>query len=136
MLFGNPGGPLFHIVSPTPTDDDVAYSLLLNTDLRVADITNHISCGQIVRNALFTIYIQFRPNCSVQGSPSDRVNGERDGDSGREPGTKDEGVDVDASTVRSQAKPSDGITSWNSITRDAVLANLFAGLRLFPSAER
>jgi hypothetical protein len=51
------------------------------------------------------------------------VNSERDGDSVRGPG--DEGSDVVASTVRSQAKRSDSITSWNSITRDAALANLF-----------
>jgi len=53
------------------------------------------------------------------------VNSERDGDSVREPGN--EGNDVDASIVRSQAKRSDSITSWNSISRDAALANLFVG---------
>ncbi len=84
-----------------------------------------MSRGQFVRNTLFTIQMQLRPNRSVQGSSSDLVNGERDGDSVRESGN--EGNDVDASTVRSQAKRSDSITSWNSISRDAALANLFVG---------
>lgn len=102
----------------------MAYSLLLlNTDLHVADLTNRMSRGQFVRNTLFTIQMQLRPNRSAVGSSSDLVNSERDGDSVRGPG--DEGSDVVASTVRSQAKRSDSITSWNSITRDAALANLF-----------
>lgn len=114
-LFGNPG--VVHAV---------AYSLLLlNTDLHVADLTNRMSRGQFVRNTLFTIQMQLRPNRSAQGSSSDLVNSERDGDSVREPGN--EGNDVDTSTVRSQAKRSDSITSWNSISRDAALANLFVG---------
>jgi len=104
----------------------VAYSLLLlNTDLHVADLTNRMSRAQFVRNTLFTIQMQLRPNRSIQGSSSDLVNSERDGDSVREPGN--EANDVDASTVRSQAKRSDSITSWNSISRDAALANLFVG---------
>lgn len=102
----------------------MAYSLLLlNTDLHVADLTSRMSRGQFVRNTLFTIQMQLRPNRSAVGSSSDLVNSERDGDSVRGPG--DEGGDVSASTVRSQAKRSDSITSWNSITRDAALANLF-----------
>jgi hypothetical protein len=102
----------------------VAYSLLLlNTDLHVADLTNRMSRGQFVRNTLFTIQMQLRPNRSVQGSSSDLVNSERDGDSERGPG--DEGSDIGASMVRSQAKRSDSIASWNSISRDAALANLF-----------
>jgi len=102
----------------------VAYSLLLlNTDLHVADLTNRMSRNQFVRNTLFTIQMQLRPNRSVQNSSSDLVNSERDGDSVRGPG--DEGNDLGASTVRPQAKRSDSITSWNSISRDAALANLF-----------
>ena len=69
--------------------------------------------------------MQLRPNRSIQGSSSDLVNSERDGDSVRKP--RNEANDVDASTVRSQAKRSDSITSWNSISRDAALANLFVG---------
>jgi hypothetical protein len=112
-LFGNPG--VVHAV---------AYSLLLlNTDLHVADLANRMSRGQFVRNTLFTIQMQLRPIRSVQGSSSDLVNSERDGDSVRGPG--DEGSDVGPSTGRSKAKRSDSITSWNSITRDAALANLF-----------
>lgn len=115
------------MVAPTPAQDfvgvvhAVAYSLLLlNTDLHVADLTSRMSRGQFVRNTLFTIQMQLRPNRSALGSSSDLVNSERDGDSVRGPG--DEGGDV---PVRSQAKRSDSITSWNSITRDAALANLF-----------
>ena len=132
-LFGNPGGLPFHIVALALTNEvftgvvhAVAYSLLLlNTDLHVADLTNRMSRGQFVRNTLFTIQMQLRPNRSAQGSSSDLVISERDGDSIREPGN--EGNDVDTSTVRSQAKRSDSITSWNSISRDAALANLFVG---------
>lgn len=102
----------------------MAYSLLLlNTDLHVADLTNRMSRGQFIRNTLFTIQMQLRPIRSVQGSSSDLVNSERDGDSVRGPG--DEGSDIGPSGVRSKAKRSDSITSWNSITRDAALANLF-----------
>lgn len=104
----------------------VAYSLLLlNTDLHVADLATRMSRGQFVRNTLFTIQIQLQPNHSVQGSTSDLVHSDRDADSIRGPGS--EGSDVGTSTLRSQAKRSDSITSWNSITRDAALANLFVG---------
>jgi PH and SEC7 domain-containing protein len=105
----------------------VAYSLLLlNTDLHVAELTTRMSRAQFVRNTLFTIQMQLQPNRSVQGSSSDLVHGERDAvdvDSLRGPGS--EGSDIGASMVRSQAKRSDSITSWNSISRDAALANLF-----------
>ena len=102
----------------------VAYSLLLlNTDLHVAELTTRMSRGQFVRNTLFTIQMQLRPSRSVQGSSSDLVQSERDGESLRGPG--DEGSDVGTSTTRSRVKRSDSITSWNSITRDAALANLF-----------
>ncbi|KAI9442110.1 hypothetical protein H4582DRAFT_2072665 [Lactarius indigo] len=104
----------------------VAYSLLLlNTDLHVADLATRMSRGQFVRNTLFTIQIQLQPNRSVQGSTSDLVQSDRDADSIRGPGS--EGSDIGTSTLRSQAKRSDSITSWNSITRDAALANLFVG---------
>ena len=102
----------------------MAYSLLLlNTDLHVADLTTRMSRGQFVRNTLFTIQMQLQPNRSVQGSSSDLMQSERDGESVR--GNGDEGADVGASTLRSQVKRSDSIKSWNSISRDAALANLF-----------
>ena len=104
----------------------MAYSLLLlNTDLHVAELATRMSRGQFVRNTLFTIQIQLQPNRSVQGSTSDLVQSDRDTDSIRGPGS--EGSDIGTSTLRSQAKRSDSITSWNSITRDAALANLFVG---------
>ena len=105
----------------------MAYSLLLlNTDLHVAELTTRMSRAQFVRNTLFTIQMQLQPNRSVQGSSLDLAQGERDVvdvDSLGGPGS--EGSDIGASTVRSQAKRSDSITSWNSISRDAALANLF-----------
>jgi len=104
----------------------VAYSLLLlNTDLHVADLVTRMSRGQFVRNTLFTIQMQLQPNRSVQGSTSDLVQSDRDADSIRGPGS--EGSDIGAGTLRSGAKRSDSITSWNSISRDAALANLFVG---------
>ncbi|KAI0305683.1 hypothetical protein B0F90DRAFT_1815266 [Multifurca ochricompacta] len=114
-LFGNSG--VVHAV---------AYSLLLlNTDLHVADLATRMSRGQFVRNTLFTIQMQLQPNLSVQGSSSDLMQSDRDADSLRGPGS--EGSDIGTNTVRSQPKRSDSITSWNSITRDAALANLFVG---------
>lgn len=105
----------------------MAYSLLLlNTDLHVAELTTRMSRAQFVRNTLFTIQMQLQPNRSVQGSSSDLVHSERDTDSLRGPGS--EGSDVGAGTVRSQAKRSDSIASWNSISRDAALANLFVAV--------
>lgn len=129
-LFGNPSRISLHINALTQLTTftgvvhAVAYSLLLlNTDLHVADLTTRMSRGQFVRNTLFTIQMQLQPNHSIQGSSSDLVQSERDGDSLRGPG--DEGNDISASTVHSQAKRSDSIASWNSISRDAALANLF-----------
>jgi hypothetical protein len=78
---------------------------------------------QFVRNTLFTIQMQLQPSRSIQGSSSDLVHSERDGESLR--GPADEGSDVGTSTTRSKVKRSDSITSWNSISRDAALANLF-----------
>ncbi|KAI9509413.1 hypothetical protein F5148DRAFT_1275258 [Russula earlei] len=102
----------------------VAYSLLLlNTDLHVADLTTRMSRAQFVRNTLSTIQMQLQPNRSAQGSSSDLVHSERDGDSLR--GPADEGTDVGATTARSLPKRSASLTSWHSITRDAALANLF-----------
>ncbi|KAF8274419.1 Sec7 domain-containing protein [Lactarius quietus] len=113
----------------------VAYSLLLlNTDLHVADLATRMSRAQFVRNTLFTIQIQLQPNRSVQGSTSDLVQSDRDADSIRGPGS--DGSDIGTSTLRSQAKRSDSITSWNSISRDAALANLFVGSRLQGTLHR
>ncbi|KAI0320783.1 hypothetical protein OF83DRAFT_498953 [Amylostereum chailletii] len=104
-LFGNPG--VVHAVS---------YSLLLlNTDLHVADIATRMSKNQFVRNTLSTIQMQLQPTRST-GSTSDL--GYDDMSSTRSP-SSDAG-----DTVRSRPKRSDSITSWNSITRDMVIANL------------
>lgn len=130
-LYGNPSKLFsFHSSSLTPAHGftgvvhAVAYSLLLlNTDLHVAELTTRMSRGQFVRNTLFTIQMQLQPSRSIQGSSSDLVHSERDGESLRGPG--DEGSDAGTNTTRSRLKRSDSITSSNSITRDAALANLF-----------
>ncbi|KAI0266753.1 hypothetical protein BC834DRAFT_111496 [Gloeopeniophorella convolvens] len=101
----------------------VAYSLLLlNTDLHVAELTTRMSRGQFVRNTLFTIQMQLQPNA---GSSSDLVQSDRDADSLRGPSS--ESSDIGTNTLRSRTKRSDSITSWNSISRDVVLANLLVG---------
>ncbi|KAI0066118.1 hypothetical protein BV25DRAFT_1835812 [Artomyces pyxidatus] len=103
----------------------VSYSLLLlNTDLHVAELSTRMSRGQFVRNTLSTIQIQLQQSRSAQGSSSDLAYDEAS--SLRGPGS--EGSDVGTSTVRSRPKRSDSITSWNSITRDVVIANLGSSL--------
>ena len=86
----------------------VAYSLLLlNTDLHVAELSTHMSRNQFVRNTLSAIQMQLHPN----GSSSDF-----DSSSGRY------GSDHTGSTPGKRMKRSDSITSWSSLSRDAVSA--------------
>lgn len=89
----------------------VTYSLLLlNTDLHVAELASRMSRGQFVRNTLATIQMQLQPN---QGSNSDLSYD--DWTSFRAGSDSD----VGGTTIRSRAKRSDSIASWNSIaTRD------------------
>ncbi|KAI0043650.1 hypothetical protein FA95DRAFT_1609196 [Auriscalpium vulgare] len=113
-LFGSPS--VVHAVS---------YSLLLlNTDLHVAELSTRMSKAQFVRNTLSTIQIQLEQSRSAQGSTSDL--GFDEASSLR--GAGSEGSDAGTQTVRSRAKRSDSITSWNSITRDVVIANLGSSL--------
>ncbi|KAH9946988.1 hypothetical protein B0H21DRAFT_822341 [Amylocystis lapponica] len=93
----------------------VTYSLLLlNTDLHVADLATRMSRGQFVRNTIAAIQMQLQPS---QGSNPDLSYDDwssfRAGSDGSEAG---------GSTVRSRAKRSDSITSWNSITRDVIIS--------------
>lgn len=84
----------------------VAYSLLLlNTDLHVAELSTRMSRNQFVRNTLSAIQMQLHPN----GSTSDF-----DSSSGRQ------GSDHLGSTPGRGVKRSDSITSWSSLSRDAV----------------
>ncbi|CCM05711.1 uncharacterized protein FIBRA_07943 [Fibroporia radiculosa] len=91
----------------------VTYSLLLlNTDLHVAELTSRMSRGQFVRNTISTIQMQLQPN---QGSNSDLSY---DDWTSFRAGSES---DVVGTTVRSRAKRSDSITSWNSInTREGI----------------
>lgn len=84
----------------------VAYSLLLlNTDLHVAELSTRMSRNQFVRNTLSAIQMQLHPN----GSTSDF-----DSSSGRQ------GSDHMGGTPGRGVKRSDSITSWSSLSRDAV----------------
>lgn len=93
----------------------ITYSLLLlNTDLHVADLTNRMSKSQFVRNTMTTIQLQLQPSGTASSSDLtyddwSSVRG------GSEPG------DLANSTVRARGKRSDSITSWNSVTREALL---------------
>lgn len=83
-----------------------AYSLLLlNTDLHVAELSTHMSRSQFVRNTLSAIQMQLHPN----GSSSDF-----DSSSGRQ------GSEHTGSTPGRKVKRSDSMTSWSSLSRDAV----------------
>ena len=94
----------------------VAYSLLLlNTDLHVAELSTHMSRNQFVRNTLSAIQMQPQPN----GSTSDF-----DSSSGRQ------GSDHTGSTPARGMKRSDSMTSWSSVSRDAV-----TGLSQTPSPQ-
>ena len=102
----------------------MSYSLLLlNTDLHVAELSTRMSKGQFARNTLAAIQIQLRPDRSQQGSTSDLTYD----DSSSVRGVS-EGSDVGTSTLRTRSKRSDSITSWNSITREAVISNLGTSL--------
>lgn len=84
----------------------VAYSLLLlNTDLHVAELSTHMSRNQFVRNTLSAIQMQLHPN----GSTSDF-----DSSSGRQ------GSEHTGGTPAKRMKRSDSMTSWSSLSRDAV----------------
>ncbi|CAK5265616.1 unnamed protein product [Mycena citricolor] len=92
----------------------VSYSLLLlNTDLHVADLATRMSRSQFVRNTLTAIQMQLqtisiRPSITDQDSISLR-------------GGRTESMDsTPPATMRS--KRSDSITSWHSVSKDALAA--------------
>ncbi|KAL6310459.1 hypothetical protein BKA93DRAFT_820881 [Sparassis latifolia] len=93
----------------------VTYSLLLlNTDLHVAELTSRMSRGQFVRNTLSAIQMQLQPS---QGSNPDLSY-----DDWSSLRAASDGGEADGSTIRSRAKRSDSIASWNSIHHDSALA--------------
>ncbi|KAJ3724450.1 hypothetical protein C8R42DRAFT_604370 [Lentinula raphanica] len=112
----------------------VAYSLLLlNTDLHVADLTSRMSRNQFVRNTLAAVQMQLQPpsnSTSPQTSSPDiydeagslrsfplTPSGQYSNSSSA---AVSEGSELDTIT---RSKRSDSITSWNSISRDAVLSS-------------
>ncbi|KAJ7462291.1 hypothetical protein B0H11DRAFT_2285624 [Mycena galericulata] len=88
----------------------VSYSLLLlNTDLHVADLQTRMSRTQFVRNTLTAIQMQLQPTpAPAQSSMTDLTH-----DSGSVR------VETPESTPR-RSKRSDSITSWHSVSREAV----------------
>ncbi|KAA1471675.1 hypothetical protein DENSPDRAFT_837715 [Dentipellis sp. KUC8613] len=97
----------------------VSYSLLLlNTDLHVAELSSRMSKGQFVRNTLSTIQMQLQSSSDLTYDDSSSIRG-----------AGSEMSDVGTNTLKSsRTKRSDSITSWNSITRDVVIANLGSSL--------
>ncbi|KAI0769773.1 hypothetical protein BD413DRAFT_604874 [Trametes elegans] len=93
----------------------VSYSiLLLNTDLHVAELASRMSRSQFVRNTMTAIQMQLQPS----GTASSTDLSYDDWSSVR---AGSEGGDVPGNTVRARAKRSDSITSWNSVTREALV---------------
>lgn len=92
----------------------MTYSLLLlNTDLHVAELTSRMSQKQFVRNTLGTIQLQVQP-----GSSSDLAHD--DWSSVRAGSDVSDGGPPIGRTI----KRSDSMTSWSSVTREAVISNL------------
>ncbi|KAF8893380.1 hypothetical protein BD779DRAFT_1046084 [Infundibulicybe gibba] len=92
------------------------YSLLLlNTDLHIAEISTRMSRNQFVRNTLTTIQIQLQPTPPGQISSSDLTY---DDCSSSLRGTGSDGTET-----LSRSKRSDSIASWNSVSRDAIMAS-------------
>ncbi|TFK89121.1 hypothetical protein K466DRAFT_645137 [Polyporus arcularius HHB13444] len=93
----------------------VVYSvLLLNTDLHVAELVNRMSRNQFIRNTMTTIQLQLQP--SGMASSTDLTHD--DWSSVR--GGSEHG-DVPGNTIRARVKRSDSITSWSSVTREALV---------------
>lgn len=93
----------------------VVYSiLLLNTDLHVAELASRMSRSQFVRNTMTAIQMQLQPSgmaSSTDLSYDDWSSVRAGSEGGEGPGN----------TVRARAKRSDSITSWNSVTREALV---------------
>jgi len=92
----------------------VSYSLLLlNTDLHVAELTSRMSRTQFVRNTMAAIQMQLQPNSAAAISTSDLTY---DDCSNSIRGSEE-------TEGRTRSKRSDSITSWNSLSREAIPAH-------------
>ncbi|KAF8161062.1 hypothetical protein B0H34DRAFT_673104 [Crassisporium funariophilum] len=94
----------------------VSYSLLLlNTDLHVAELSSsaRMSRNQFVRNTLTAIQTQLQPTSPADLSSSDLTYDDC-GSSVRRAGS-------DETEVVTRTKRSDSITSWNSLSREAIM---------------
>ncbi|TBU51007.1 Sec7 domain-containing protein [Dichomitus squalens] len=117
-------------VCPTCLVHAVSYSvLLLNTNLHVAEPANRMSRNQFVWNTMNTIQLQLLPD-EIASSTDLTYNGWRSIRSSSEPGD----------TVHAKAKRSDSITSWNSITWEALSPSIgtpvnFSGQLMLASTD-
>ncbi|KAG6876562.1 hypothetical protein C0992_012409 [Termitomyces sp. T32_za158] len=91
----------------------VAYSLLLlNTDLHVADLTTRMSRNQFVRNTLTALQMSLQPTSPTNVSVSDLTSDDCSNIRGPQDGTE----------PHIRPKRSDSITSWNSVSKEGVMA--------------
>lgn len=105
-------------VHPTCIDivHAVSYSLLLlNTDLHVAELSTRMSRSQFVRNTLTAIQMQLQPTSAARLSSSDLTYDDCSSS------VRGSGNEMDV-MPRTRSKRSDSITSWNSLSREAVMS--------------
>ena len=106
-------------IYPTSIDivHAVSYSLLLlNTDLHVAELSTHMSRSQFVRNTMSTIQMQRQPTSAARLSNSDLTYDDCSSS------VRGSGTDETEVMAKTRSKRSDSITSWNSLSREAVMA--------------
>lgn len=90
----------------------VSYSLLLlNTDLHVAELNTRMSRSQFVRNTLTAVQMQLQPTKPTASPASDN--------------TYDDCASDSTETI-ARSKRSDSITSWSSVSRDAIASPVAA----------
>ena len=95
----------------------VSYSLLLlNTDLHVAELSTHMSRSQFVRNTLSAIQMQLQPTSAARLSSSDLTYDDCSSS------VRGSGTDETEIMSKTKSKRSDSITSWNSLSREAVMS--------------
>ena len=95
----------------------VSYSLLLlNTDLHVAELSTRMSRSQFVRNTLTAIQMQRQPTSSARLSSSDLTYDDCSSS------VRGAGVEETEVMSRIRSKRSDSITSWNSLSPEAVMS--------------
>lgn len=97
--------------------------LLLNTDLHVAELTSRMSRGQFVRNTLTAIQMQVKPASTADLGLDDWSSLRGGSDVG-------DNVPNGGRSI----KRSDSITSWNSVTREAIVSG-YGGLKAPSSGQ-